>query len=464
MHSGTLFARPRLRRFAWTGLLLLAACRPAPPPPRHLVLVVFDTLRADRMSIYGYPRPTTPFLDGVADELVRFAQVKAPASWTLPAHASLFTARWPVEHGASWGNKWLDGRFDTLAEALQTAGFCTFGLAANPILSKGTGLTQGFEHFYRVPPPEETRTDRLLKRVPKLLDEAATSGCRLFLFINLMDTHTPFSSEAFADEFGVDAPDPIPGPGVKWAIAAGQREFSPADRRLHEAAYDAAVRTVDETSERLMTLLRDRSLLDDTLLILTSDHGEGLGTHAELGHVISIWEEQLAVPLLVRFPHGRRGGTVIERTTSSTFLAPSALDWLQVARPAGMAGSPGLEDDVTATADYRSYFDPAFTDNQRMAKRYPELVGRVQHEHATYCPPYKLLVRADESVALYDITRDPGEQTDLSTAEPRALRSCMAAYRTALAAGRFMPFELELSADGVDHVDTETLRSLGYIQ
>ena len=111
---------------------------------RHAVLVVFDTLRADRMSVYGYGRPTTPFLERVAGEMVRYDGVKATAPWTLPSHASLFTGLWPAEHRVHWGNKWLDDGFDTLAESLQSAGFCTFGLSANPIVSEKTGLTQGF--------------------------------------------------------------------------------------------------------------------------------------------------------------------------------------------------------------------------------------------------------------------------------------------------------------------------------
>ena len=171
-----------------------------------------DTLRADYVSYAGHDRPTTPFLDSVEGELVRFAQAKAPASWTLPAHASLFTARWPAEHGTHWGNKWLDERFDTLAEALHGAGFCTFGLSANPIVSEKTGLDQGFDSFRRIPQPHDTQTERLFSRVPELLDRADAAGCRLFLFINLMDTHSPFATQQFGDEFGVDAPDPITGP------------------------------------------------------------------------------------------------------------------------------------------------------------------------------------------------------------------------------------------------------------
>lgn len=432
--------------------------------PRHAVVVVFDTLRADRMSLYGHPRPTTPYLESLADQMVRFDQVKAPAPWTLPSHASLFTGLWPAEHGVHWGNKWLDEGHDTLAEALQAAGFCTFGLSANPIVSEKTGLDQGFDWFKRVPKPAETQTARLLARIPELLDRADRRDCRLFLFLNLMDTHTPFNSSRFAAEFGAVEPDPITGPSEKWEVAAGTRPFPAAERTLHEAAYDAAVRSVDATVEELFALFAARGYLEDAVVVLTSDHGEGLGDHRELGHVISVWEEQLAVPLVVRFPNGRRGGSVIDRPTNLLRLAPTLLDWLGVERPEALAGLPALESEPIAAADYRSYFDPAFTLNQPMAKRYPQLAQSVPHAHVSYCPPYKLIVRSNRSAELYDLAADPKEARDLAATAPEAVRECIATYRQLLRQGRFMPFELDLETGTTDAVDEETLRSLGYLQ
>ena len=125
---------------------------------------------------------------------------------------------------------------------------------------------------------------------------------------------------------------------------------------------------------------------------------------------------------------------------------------------------PRLDDPQTASADYRSYFDPAFAANQHMKKEYPALAERVRHTHVTYCPPYKLLVRADKTAELYHLGDDPSEHTDLSSVAPEALRSCMSAYRALARERRFIPFELDLTAGGVDNVDEETLRSLGYLQ
>jgi arylsulfatase A-like enzyme len=443
---------------------LMALSCSDPPPPRNAIVVVFDTLRADRMSVYGYERPTTPYLESVAPQWLRFDRVKAPAPWTLPSHASLFTGLWPSQHGVHWGNKWLDEGYDTLAEALQSAGFCTFGLSANPIVSEKTGLDQGFDLFKKVPKPPETQTARLLALIPGLLERARERDCRLFLFANLMETHTPFHSAPFAAEFGAEAPDPISSPKEKWEVAAGVRPFSPAERRLHEAAYDAAVRSVDATAAELVAQLTAQGLLEDSILVLTSDHGEGLGGHRELGHVISVWEEQLAIPLLVRFPQGRRGGTVITGPTSLVRLAPTLLDWLAVARPAALSGAPGLESEASPVADYRSYFDPAFTLNQPMARLYPGLAESVPDAHVTYCPPFKLIVRSNRTAELYDLERDPAETRDLAAAQPEDLRGCVVAYRELARQGRFMPFDLDLTTGHADAVDEDTLRSLGYLQ
>jgi arylsulfatase A-like enzyme len=446
------------------ALLVQSCSRPPEPLPRNAIVVVFDTLRADRMSVYGYARPTTPYLESRTAEWVRFDRVKAPAPWTLPSHASLFTGLWPSQHGVHWGNKWLDDRYDTLAESLQSAGFCTFGLSANPIVSEKTGLNQGFDRYKKVPAPPETQTARLLALIPDLLERARRRDCRLFLFANLMETHTPFNSARFAAEFGAEALDPISGPKEKWEVAAGLRTFSPAERRLHEASYDAAVRSVDATVAELIALLEVQGFLEDSILVLTSDHGEGLGAHRELGHVISVWEEQLAIPLLVRFPHGRRGGTVIAGPTSLVRLAPTLLDWLGVARPEALATAPELESELSAVADYRSYFDPAFALNLPMAKLYPGLAESVPDAHVTYCPPFKLIVRSNRTAELYDVEHDPAETRDLAPEQPDDLRACVATYRQLAHQGRFMPFDRDLETGRSDGVDEDTLRSLGYLQ
>ncbi len=171
--------RGGVRAAACLALLTLGwwsvACRGG--QPRHLILLVFDTLRADRMSVYGYERPTTPFLEAAADEMLRFADVKAPAPWTVPSHSSMFTGLWPAQHRAQWGRMRLDDDFTTLAETLKEEGFCTVGLSANLLVSNSTGLDQGFDSFELVRGPWPKKTETILSRLPAVIDTAVAADC-----------------------------------------------------------------------------------------------------------------------------------------------------------------------------------------------------------------------------------------------------------------------------------------------
>ncbi len=448
------------------GLWLTLFSRPE--PARHAVLVVFDTLRADRMSAYGYERETTPFFAAAAPDFLRFAAAKAPAPWTVPTHASLFTGLWPVEHGARWGNMELDARFETLAERLAGAGFHTAGFTANPLVVRSTGLDQGFESYKLVRGPWPERTETILSLAPAEIDAALARGRRLFLFLNLMDAHIPYNTRRYGEREGVDGPGPIHNATVKWEVSAGARPFTDEMRRLHGAAYDAAVRYLDDVGRELVALLEEKGILEETVVIFTSDHGDGLGTHPEIDHTISVWEEQLAVPLLVRLPEGRRGGEVVAGKTTLTALAPTLFDWLGLARPPELAAAPDL-DAATAwpvVADYRSYFaETNRKTNRNVAERYPELAERVQDAHVLYCGSMKLIVRGAGASELYDLEADPDELDDLAPGSPRELRSCAGSYRAVLEAGLLTPFGADAGAAAEEpRVDMETLRALGYVQ
>jgi len=205
-------------------------------------------------------------------------------------------------------------------------------------------------------------------------------------------------------------------------------------------------------------------------VVFTSDHGEGLGDHPELGHSVSVWEEQLAVPLLARLPGGFRGGERVEETTTLTALVPSLLDWLGIEPPAHLEDAPGLDAAAgrDVLADYRSYFsETGRPTNVRMAASHPELAQRVTHAHVLYCGSHKLVVRPGERFSLFDLATDPGEQEDLAPAAPPELESCLGSYREALERRSFTPFDEMPSEEertrSAESVDAETLRALGYL-
>ncbi len=439
-----------------------------PEPARHAVVVVFDTLRADRMSVYGYGRETTPFFAAAAPDFLRFAAAKAPAPWTVPTHASLFTGLWPAEHRARWGHMVLDARFETVAERLGAHGFRTVGFTANPLVVRSTGLDQGFESFKLVRGPWPERTETILSLAPEEIDTALAEGRRLFLFLNLMDAHIPYNTRRYGEREGVEGPGPIHNATVKWEVSAGARPFTEEMRRLHGAAYDAAVRYLDDVGRDLLALLAEKGILEETVVVFTSDHGDGLGTHAEIDHTISVWEEQLAVPLLVRLPGRRRGGEVVVEKTTLTAVAPTLFDWLGLERPPALAAAPDLDGATgwPVLADYRSYFaETNRKTNRNVAERYPELAARIQDAHVLYCGRMKLIVRGSGETELYDLEADPDELTDLAPEAPRELRSCAGSYRAVLEAGLLTPFGVDAgSPEEEPRVDLETLRALGYVQ
>ncbi len=438
--------------------------------PRHLVLVVFDTLRADRMSVYGHSKATTPFLERAASEMLRFAEVKAPAPWTIPSHASLLTGLWPSLHRAHWGSMYLADEFQTLGEMLEAEGFCTAAYSANLLVTKRTGMAQGFQSFELVRGPWPEKTAAILEKIPTEVERAASEGCRLFLFLNLMDAHIPYNTERYGGAVGVEGPGPVHNAKIKWEISAGVQPFDEEAKELHGAAYDAAVRYLDDVARDLLELLERQGILDRTLVLFTSDHGDGLGAHPEIGHSISLWEEQLAIPLLVRLPRGRRGGEVVSGRTTLTAVTPTLLDWLGLERPEILRGAPDLEEaaEHPVVADYRSYFSETNrTTNRNMSERYPELAARITHAHVIYCGDLKLIARPDGTFSLFDLEADPSEQIDLASERPRQLGHCRRRYQEALERGFFTPFELEEAGDREEaerRLDLDTLRSLGYVQ
>jgi len=433
--------------------------------------VVFDTLRADRMSVYGHHKQTTPFLDHVAREALVFEDVKTPAPWTVPAHASMFTGLPPALHKAQWGRMFLAEEFQTLAETLEARGFCTVALSANGLVSRRTGLLQGFQAAETIKGPAEDRSEEILSRLDQHLEDLLAQECRLFIYLNLMDTHIPYNSGRYREQFGSQEPDPVKEPTVKWEISAGERRLSEDEEQAHAAAYEAAVRYSDDMAEELTNLLARRRILDTSLVIFTSDHGDGLGAHQELGHSLSLWEEQLAIPLMIRFPNGERAGEKVAGRTTLTALSPSVLDWLDIPRPETLAAAADLDgagrDPIVA--DYRSYFSEFNRDmNSKMAKRYPQLVDRTVHGHALYCGDFKLIVHADGRVGYFDLLADPEEQNNLASDPPGHIRDCLRTYRQAVEQGRLTGFD-EVATDkgreeAEDRLDLETLRNLGYIQ
>lgn len=333
---------------------------PAPPPDAPNVLVlILDTVRAAGLGWYGAPADPTPRLDRLAAEAVSFDLALAPSPWTLPSHASMFTGRWPGELSAGWDAP-LDRTTPTLAEVLAERGWATAGFVGNLLnTARHTGLARGFLHYddYDTSPGEwwvatstgralaySTTVRRLLARnelvnrrhAPRVVDQflawldhgPASDGRRpWFAFVNLYDAHEPHAPP------GVGARDwnrfehrggMVVGGNAwveeKWTLSAAERD-------LHRAAYDARVRAVDVQVGRLVEALEARGLLDETVVVVTSDHGEQLGERGLFEHNNSLYLPALHVPLVIRAPgSGEAGGVRVPGAVSLRDLPATILD------------------------------------------------------------------------------------------------------------------------------------------
>jgi arylsulfatase A-like enzyme len=313
---------------------------PAPPPTApNVLLIVVDTLRADHLGAYGYTQPTTPFLDDYARRSVLFEKAFSTSSWTLPAHASLFTGRLPYEHGAEMGP--YDGRFPTLAEEMARHGFATVGIVANNtngVLTASSGLARGLVHWenlfvtpgnsldltllgnnllkYMLPHVQYNRrhfqmdAEQVNRQFLRWLD--ARPPRPFFAFLNYMDVHAPYRPPyQYVRRFSTE-PEKISSPR---AFRLG-RPYTPQDpeeaARLSIEAYDASLAYLDDQLQALFTQLRQRGLDNNLLVMITSDHGESFGEHGLFVHRNSLYREQIHIPLLVRLPGKTPEGKRVE--------------------------------------------------------------------------------------------------------------------------------------------------------
>ena len=462
-------SRSRAQIGALLGLLAFAGsagCGPSPPP--NVVLVSIDTLRADAVGAYGGP-VATPALDRLASEGALFEQAIAPASQTTPSHATLFTGREVLHHGALRNGVPLAATAETLAEVFQRSGYATGAFASSFVLDPRFGWAQGFEHYdAEFPRGGETLRARSGQWRQYEFDgfdrrAAATNERALpwlesvaepfFLFVHYFDPHAPYAAPASR----------IARVPADFARAAASeridelRETLPGLRREELAlalrSYQAEVLEVDAAIARLLAALADRGLDDRTLVVVTADHGEGLGQHGTLDHAPNIYEEQLRVPLLIRWPDRVPAGLRIREPIGLVDLAPT------IAAAAALA----FDD----PPDGQSLLEALQTGNVSESR---PIFGRRRH----YPRPYQghrgtlffvrdgswKLIRATESDdELYDLAADPAERRDLLAARPEVAKRLDALLDTSLARHPDRVLELEPS-----EAVRRGLEALGYVE
>ncbi|MCH2102529.1 MAG: sulfatase [Planctomycetes bacterium] len=420
------------------GLLLLASCGGS-TPKKNVVVIVIDTLRADRMSLHGCERNTTPAIDEWAKEGVIFDRANSASSWTVPSMGMLLTGRYRQGSGKTFtSNQRL------LSQVLQAAGYRTIGIVANPVLNSLQGFDAGYEQYEltegsyeaalterRWGWPSNVVVDKGIRWMREFRDERP-----FMLYLHLMDPHYPYAPQkgvpfSWKDDLSKERRDHYEGNLSKADKGAIDDElYKRMEQQL--AAYDTEILETDQELERLFTYLKESGLSEDTLVVLTSDHGEGLWEHSskdgwvnegsftqsivpELyrGHGEQLYGELVHVPLVFVGP-GVPKDLRDTRTVSLVDVVPTILSLVDIASPTELHGIPLFGD---PTLDAR---DEVFSHCARGTS------VTVDGRWKLHLPEDRIAERGGMT-ALFDLNGDPGENSPID--DPALTRELTARIR-----------------------------------
>lgn len=509
--------------------------------PPNIIFLVLDTQRADRLSCYGYPLPTSPYIDAFAEDATVFERAIAPAQWTIPSHASMFTGEYPSVHQTVQSYSVLPDHIPTLAERLQAGGYFTAGFCNNPLVGViNNGLRRGFYSFLNysgllnshpnqagIPSGLVDRYRQGFKRVlssllnrvqdsfarselllelsftplmlplwqtalsfkgntAKSLDDAAQLLIQrqgvdaeqpIFSFINLMGTHMPYhpprrymekfaphvlcdrSAQRYLRRFNSDV--------YGWLAPLAGALDEPQKAAL-DGMYDAEVAHQDEQIGLFFSRLQQADVLDNTLVIICSDHGEHLGEKQFIGHSLTLYNELVRVPLIIRDPQNHfPRSTSVDQVVSTCHLFHSVL------MAAGLADETeakySLVHSPTQTQRNHRVFSEGIPPQNvlnLLLKRQPELIRDRACDiprRAVWIGNHKLIETGDRFLELYDVYEDPQESLNLSDILPEnveVLQDCLQTF-----AGQVVPTGTAIRAPGYDDPEVQQrLRDLGYLE
>lgn len=433
----------------------------APRKRLNVLLVTIDTQRADSFGIYGNAGGHTPNIDRLAQRSVVFERATSPVGTTFPSHASLLTGLYPRRHGVRYNGDALDEEMVTLAEILREEGYDTMALVSYGSMVSRGGLAQGFirtSHEVDGTPAYRTNPRRVTTMARGLLKHERKNP--FFMWVQYYHPHSPYDVTPYAkaeleDYDGAFAD----GATVKeFYKVHGKGEFDDDDRKALRTLYDGETREADRVVGLLLDDLEKRGLADDTIVVVTSDHGEVLGEHGVAGHGPLLWQPVLSVPLVVHDPRSPEPRRVEERV-GLVDVAPTLLEML------GLPPRPGLDGRSLVAAmkgeplEERPYYSEVNALNPQQQKKKAE---RDEDAVVVFLGDHKLIVQDGES-KLFDLAKDPAELAPVLDVakDPRGaeLAALAASYgkRRPRSKGQTDPGDL------APKVEAE-LRALGYVQ
>ncbi len=431
----------------------LTACDREPARP-NIVVITLDTTRADHLGCYGYERDTSPRIDALAAESVVYERAISTSSWTLPAHASLFTGKFTTSHGAHYDPEGplrlldaIDGRpsWDsyrargiaptdrTLASSLREAGYATGAVVAGPWMKKPFGLQTGFDWY------DDEQISSVAGRLATDVTDRALGWLEskrtapFFLFLNYYDPHTPYGA---------------PGAYLTRYLPSDTNPADLANRRPSEeemiGLYDGEIAYMDEHLGRLFDRLKEWELYDDAWIIITADHGELLGEHGLQGHGKFLFQPELHIPFIVKYPAGMHAPRRESGYVQLVDVMPLVLHELGLELP----------DDIQGVV-------PGRGTHPIVAETYPlEAISPHGHWRALYEGDMKYAWNSAGKHLLFDLAKDPDELTNLTGPQAARAAELDASLRTYLDG---LPRPDPTVAGELDEQTKEALKSLGYI-
>ena len=392
-------------------------------------MITLDTTRADHLGAYGFQSISTPHIDSLARDGVLFMQTSTVAPLTLPAHASLFTGRFPFRHGVrDNAGVALDGRKTTLAEVLHQRDYGTGAFVSSIVLDSSKGIDQGFDvyrdDFAPSHPPQRTKAIR--RAADRVTDEALSwlgrvGSSRFFAWLHFYDAHAPYQPP------------------------------SPYREMYATRPYDAEIAFMDAQVGRILDFLREKALVDRTIVVVIADHGEGLGDHREAAHGILVYDSVIHVPFVMRTPFAGLRARTVDDVTRIVDVMPTLLDLLYMTPPDGLDGRSLIP---LMTGQVRSLNLHAYSESL-----YPLYRFGWSDLRALRTGRFKVI--AAPRPELYELDRDPFEEHNIFDTQ-RALGQRMI--------DRLREMESSASASTATHapvdIDADTaakLASLGYV-
>jgi len=445
----------------------------------NVILIVWDTVRRDHLSLYNYERKTTPFLDGMAADAVVFERAYSIAPNTVPSHAGIFTGLYSSQNNCHYENPRLAPDLTTLAEMMRERGYLTLGITNNPALNHFNGFSQGFD-LYKINYEfgnftgdtiylafvdfffPESRRDSGATETRRIYQNwlwaAKKTGQPFFLFINYMEAHQPYPRTKRAFHFFQNREQAYriyEHKGLFWDYFMCAGGVSESTRSSIIKWYDGAIYYLDFKLFQLCEYLETMELTDNTILIVTSDHGESFGEHDIFGHMVGLYEHSLAVPLVISWP-GHLQPMRTSRITSLREL-PEIITSLVDNQPVRQLSDP-CPDCAIFAENYRPLYYISKLKKTCRSKDFSRLDRR---QKAVLLADYKFIWDSRGEHQFFALSTDPAESRNLFPSRDENLRRMQKKMADFMLARRAA---VAPSSGELDHEDLEALKALGYMR